>query len=87
MVTQIIKRDGRIINYNEDKIASAIFKAAMTAAKKEGRTAEINTAKLIATLVTENLNETYKDKTPTVEEVQDEVIKTLIETSHVKTSV
>ena len=47
MVTQIIKRDGRIINYNEDKIASAIFKAAMTAAKKEGRTAEINSTSFL----------------------------------------
>ena len=46
MVTQIIKRDGRVISYNEEKIASAIFKAAMVAAKKEGKVAEPTTAKL-----------------------------------------
>ena len=87
MVTQIIKRDGRVISYNEEKIASAIFKAAMVAAKKEGKVAEPTTAKLLAALVTARLEEDFTDKAPTVEEVQDMVVKTLIEQNHVKTSV
>lgn len=87
MITQIVKRDGRVISYNEEKIASAIFKAAMVAAKKEGKVAEPTTAKLLAALVTAKLEETFVDNAPTVEEIQDTVVKTLIEQNHVKTSI
>ena len=87
MISTIVKRDGRIISYNEAKIADAIYKAAVVAAKKEGKTANYDMARDLAQLVTKALNEKYSNTSPTVEEIQDEVVRTLIEKNHAKTSV
>ena len=85
MITQIIKRDGRVIPFNEDKIATAIYKAALAAAKKEGKQAESQTSALLAHEVTERLNEQFGDTAPTVEQIQDEVVRTLIRNNKAKT--
>lgn len=85
MITQIIKRDGRVIAYNEEKIAIAIYKAAAAVAKKDGKEPNLEMAHALAREVSENLEKVYQEKAPTVEQIQDEVIATLIRNRHVKT--
>ncbi len=85
MVTEIIKRDGRIIPYNEEKIANAIFKAASAVAKKENLTPSRELANSLANEVTAKINEKFVDTKPSVEQIQDVVVETLIKKGHVKT--
>ena len=87
MIRQIVKRDGRVIDYDEQKIVSAIFEAAKAVARKEGRVAERTTAAALAAEVTEHLSEQFGDSAPTVEQIQDEVVRTLIRNNHSKTSI
>ena len=74
MITNIVKRDGRIANYSLDKIEEAIKKAIRaTGGKNEKR------AGSLAKKVEQNLIKNYDNKTPTVEQIQDEVEKVLID--------
>ena len=86
MVKEIIKRDGRRIPYDESKIQAAIFKAATEVAKKEGSIASYEMAGKLAAQVTKNIEKNYKDA-PTVEQIQDEVVKVLIKNNLDKISV
>lgn len=81
MISNIIKRDGRIVPFDISKITDAVFKAAQSVGGTDRTEAEQ------VALKTCNLyTETYGDKTPTVEEVQDLVERTLIECGHVQTA-
>ena len=74
MITNIVKRDGRIAGYSLDKIEEAIKKAIRaTGGKNEKR------AGSLAKKVEQNLIKNYDNKTPTVEQIQDEVEKVLID--------
>lgn len=73
MVKSIIKRDGRVVEYNILKIENAIIKAMNAVGDKE-----IKIAKKIAKEVETKVDELYSEKTPTVEEIQDIVEKTLM---------
>ena len=73
MVKSIIKRDGRVVEYNISKIENAIIKAMNAVGDKE-----IKIAKKIAKEVETKVDELYSEKTPTVEEIQDIVEKTLM---------
>lgn len=86
MIREIIKRDGRTIPYDESKIEKAIFKAAEAVANKEGGVASVEQAHKLATEVTKNLEAKYTGA-PTVEEIQDEVVKVLIANNLDKISV
>ncbi|NBK96650.1 MAG: anaerobic ribonucleoside triphosphate reductase [Erysipelotrichia bacterium] len=86
MITKIKKRDGREIHFAPEKIARAIYLAAERAAKDEGKEASYETAENIAEKVVGYLNKHYENEMPTVEDVQDAVIKILIETGHARTS-
>lgn len=86
MITTIKKRDGREINFVPEKITRAIYLAADRAAKEEGKEASYIMAENITDKVVGLLNKNYENEMPTVEDVQDAVIKTLIETGHAKTS-
>lgn len=86
MITTIKKRDGREINFVPEKITRAIYLAADRAAKEEGKEASYTMAENITDKVVGYLNKNYENAMPTVEDVQDAVIKTLIETGHAKTS-
>lgn len=86
MITTIKKRDGREINFVPEKITRAIYLAADRAAKEEGKEASYIMAENITDKVVGYLNKCYENEMPTVEDVQDAVIKTLIETGHAKTS-
>ncbi|MCD7822858.1 MAG: anaerobic ribonucleoside triphosphate reductase [Oscillospiraceae bacterium] len=80
MITKIQKRDGRIVTFNVEKIASAIYKAA----ESVGGT-DYDQALDIAGRVCDAVEASGK-KIPTVEEIQDEVERTLIEEGHASTA-
>lgn len=76
----IRKRDGRVVQFNINKITDAIFKSA----KAVGGTSR-DTAAKVADSVYDILKIIYKDgRIPTVENVQDLVEKMLIERGHAK---
>ena len=81
MPEKIIKRDGRVVSFDQERIINAIFKAAKAVGGADRRTA----SKLSQEVVT-ILNEKYCDTLPSVEDVQDIVEKVLIENGHAKTA-
>lgn len=81
MFKKIKKRDGKIVNFNPDKIAEAITKAGL---KTEEFKAE--RAKALADKVLKRAEETIKTRTPSVEQIQDLVEEVLLESSFKKTA-
>lgn len=81
MIIHIVKRDGRKVPFNIEKIANAIFKAAQSC----GGT-DLNTAMDIAAEVCRVYEQENPGSVPTVEEIQDLVEKVLIEKGHAKTA-
>ena len=81
MITKIIKRDGRKVTFNIDKMANAIFRAAQSVGGSD-----YQESMDIACRITENMDENFRGTIPTVEQVQDIVEKTLIEEGHAKTA-
>ncbi|MEG3073698.1 MAG: anaerobic ribonucleoside triphosphate reductase [Ruthenibacterium sp.] len=73
MIKNIIKRDGRVVLYDENKIASAILKALAAAGVGDAAS-----AKQIADAVQENLTAACKDAPPQIEQIQDAVEKELM---------
>lgn len=86
MIELIKKRDGRTIPFNEDKITRAIFLAATDVAKKEGKAPDYKMAEELTQEVIKLLEKRFGENVPGVEDVQDAVVKVLIETGHAKTS-
>ncbi len=82
MVRTIIKRDGRVEDFDVNKIAAAIYKAAIAAGGDDkGRAFEL------AEMVAKRLDERYPAGTsPNIEDIQDTVEKILIEQQHAKTA-
>ena len=78
---KITKRDGRVVDFDKEKIINAIFKAAEAVGGKDRKTAEE-----VSDLVVKELENEFKKDTPTVEQVQDTVEKILIEQGHAKTA-
>ena len=81
MITQIRKRDDRLVPFNEAKITDAIFKAAQSVGGEDRTTAMEVTLDVIKEM--RRYPETHIF---TVEEVQDTVEKMLIEKGHAKTA-
>ena len=81
MVTKIVKRDGRKVPFNVEKIAKAIYKAASSVGGHD-----YETAMDIATKVCDYLEKNLDTDTPTVEQIQDAVEKVLIEEGHAATA-
>ncbi|MBQ7874662.1 MAG: anaerobic ribonucleoside triphosphate reductase [Oscillospiraceae bacterium] len=81
MITTITKRDGRIADFNIDKIANAIFMAA----KANGGN-DYEEAYAIAEMVVDYIENKEHIEVPHVEHVQDVVEKMLIETGHARTA-
>ncbi len=86
MITHIQKRDGREIHFVPEKITRAIFLAASSVAKEKGSDADYQTAEALTAKAVGMLERLYPNGKPTVEQVQDAVVKTLIESGHAKTS-
>jgi ribonucleoside-triphosphate reductase (formate) len=81
MIFKVQKRTGEIVDFKPEKIGKAIF----AAAKEIGGTDEVLAHK-IAQDVIKLLDKLFKDKIPTVEEIQDTVEKVLIEGGHAITA-
>ncbi|TFG92934.1 MAG: anaerobic ribonucleoside-triphosphate reductase, partial [Candidatus Atribacteria bacterium] len=73
MIQTIKKRDGQLVEFDKKKISEAIF-AAMIAVGEENKAI----SEKVADQVVEILEKGFKDKLPTVEEVQDTVEEVLI---------
>lgn len=71
-ITQIKKRDGRIVPFDQNKITNAIFKALRSV-----REENVILAEEISDKVVERLNSLFTEETPTVEDIQDLVVSTL----------
>jgi len=81
MLTQIRKRSGTVVPFDQDKITIAIFKAAKAVGGRD-----FSRAEYLSDQVVKILKEHYTDKIPSVEDIQDIVEKVLIENGHAKTA-
>lgn len=82
MFSSVKKRDGRVVDFDQDKITIAIYKAAKAVGGSDRKT-----AKKLSNQVVKILDEKFKNhEVPTVEEIQDAVEKVLIENGHAKTA-
>ena len=82
IIKKIRKRDGRVVDFDQDKIAEAIWKAAKEVGGKDRQLA----GKLAAEVV-ERLEKHLKPREiPSVEQVQDLVEVTLIDKGHARTA-
>lgn len=86
MLEYIRKRDGRIVKLNEDRITRAIFKAASEVAKEEGIVPSYEMSEELSQNVIKVLSSKFKDTIPGVEDIQNIVVKVLIEDGHARTS-
>jgi uridine kinase len=90
MIDRIVKRDGRIVPFDREKIAFAVIRAAVAVGGRNRDIAENIAAKVVALLESrmdaEERASTRHGSFPTVEEVQDAVEKILIEEGHAKTA-
>ncbi len=81
MIERIIKRDGRVVPFQKNKITLAVLSAAVAVGGRDRETAERVTDDVIR-----HLEASVKTGIPTVEEVQDLVEKCLIERGHARTA-
>ena len=80
MVEKILKRDGREVDFSIEKIANAVYQAAKATGGKD-----FDEAMEVAKLAVQYI-ERDGIAVPTVEQIQDYVEKTLIETGHARTA-
>ncbi len=78
-ITRVRKRDGRLVDFDEAKIADAIHKASCAVGRDDRFLAEE-----LAGVVTLFLEKRFTGAVPGIEEIQDMVEKVLIETGHAK---
>ena len=78
---KVRKRDGRLVPFDETKIADAIFAAARSVGGEDRLLAEE-----LASAVSFFLAKRFESRIPDIEDIQDMVEKVLIETGHAKTA-
>ena len=81
MFEKIVKRDGRIVDFNSEKITQAILKAGRATGEFD-----IEVAKKLTLRVLNLAHQVIKDRIPTVEEIQDIVEEVLISSPYKKTA-
>jgi len=83
MITKIIKRDGREVPFNLEKIANAIFRAAQAVGGSD-----YDEAMSLAIEVSERIEEEFceADEYPSVEDIQDMVERVLVKHGHARTA-
>lgn len=81
MIKTIVKRDGRTVDFDLDKITEAIFKAARALGGSDRATAA-----QLAEQVADYLENVKQNHTPAVEEIQDAVERILIQNGHTRTA-
>ena len=87
MITHIVKRDGRVVNFDPEKITFAVLRAAVAVGGRDRETAEAVTREVAERLEKQhNDRRSDRNEYPTVEEVQDAVEKVLIERGHARTA-
>ncbi len=80
-IKKIRKRDGRIVDFDRERITNAIFRAAVAVGGKDRRVAELLTDDVVRIL-----EEEFVDEIPSVEDIQDVVERVLIEHGHARTA-
>jgi ribonucleoside-diphosphate reductase alpha chain len=78
-IVDVRKRDGRITNFNKEKITNAIYKALVANGKPDRKIAEELTSGVLTKLIQQGFSVASP---PSVEDVQDMVESTLIEKGH-----
>ncbi len=81
MFKKIVKRDGKIANFNPEKIAEAIAKAGLSTEEFKA-----DRAKALAEKAIKRAEETITARTPNVEQIQDIVEQVLMESAFKKTA-
>ncbi len=79
MISKIKKRDGRIVNFEQEKITNAIHKAFLATKEKDG-----DKAKKLSNQVVKILEGKFKEEIPSVEDIQDIVEEVLIKNGYSK---
>ena len=82
MIEKIVKRDGQVVPFRKEKIAFAVFRAAVAVGGRDRAVADSIADEVVRLLERRNVSGSY----PTVEEVQDAVEKILIERGHARTA-
>ena len=80
-IIKIIKRDGSVADFQQEKITKAIFKAATSVGGDDRKTAEKLSEKVASIL-----EKRFTEKIPNVEDVQNIVEEVLIKDGHAKTA-
>ena len=90
MIEKIVKRDGRVVPFNKEKITFAVLQAAVAVGGRDREVAEGIAEKVVELLESRRVpgdpDRPEVDSYPTVEEVQDTVEKVLIEEGHARTA-
>lgn len=76
---QVIKRSGTKVSYKKNRIANAIYRAAVSVGGRDKKTAD-----KLANKVEDILIKEYRNKVPHIEDIQDIVEKVLIKNGHSK---
>jgi len=79
ILSKIKKRDGRIADFDPNRIRNAVHKAFLAVELEDGEKAESITSEVL-----KRLEEKFKEKTPSVEDVQDIVVEILEEKGYEK---
>ena len=79
-IEKVVKRNGAIVPFNQDRITNAIYRAAVSVGGRDRERAE-NLSEEVVKILTET---TPPDQIPTVEDIQDIVEKVLIENGHAR---
>ncbi len=80
-VTEIRKRDGRVVPFDKNRIGEAIFQAAKSVGNEDR-----HMASELAEVVSLFIAKTYGGEMPGIDRIQDAVEKVLTETGHVETA-
>ena len=83
-MSKIRKRDGRIVNFEQERITNAIWRAAQAVGGRDMTKAEALAAQVVSKLEEASFSEPRRILT--VEDVQDNVEKVLVENGHYKTA-
>ncbi len=81
VISKVIKRDGAVVEFDQEKVTSAIFKAADAVGGNDRKTAE-----KLSRMVVSILEKRFTEKMPNVEDVQNIVEEVLIKEGHAKTA-
>jgi ribonucleoside-triphosphate reductase len=81
LISKVKKRDGRIVDFDSEKITKAIFNAAKSVGGHN-----LDEAKRLTKLVVDKIKLQFGSEIPLVEEIQNIVEKVLIEEGHAKTA-